>query len=74
MFNIYADADPEEMVTVGGQAVSLRTAVRRYIAAREETLNTTGIVVGVVAREVGKIPGSLIPADMDILAELERFR
>ena len=74
MFDPYADADPEELVTLGGQAMSLRTAVRRYVKAREETLGTTHVIAGIVARGVGKEPGSFLPADMDRLAELERFR
>lgn len=74
MADRYADADPDETVSVGGQAMSLRTAVRRWIKAREETRGTPNIITGITPREAGREPGSFLPEDMDKLAEMERFR
>ena len=74
MTDRYADADPDEIVTVGAQAMSLRTAVRRWVKAREETQGTSLVITGITPREVGKQPGSFLPDDMDRLAEMDRFR
>ena len=75
MSDLYPDADPEEFVTVVSVgAMTLRSAVRRYIAARETALATGGVLMTMVAREVGKDPASFDVNDLEKLAEMERFR
>ncbi len=75
MADRFADADPEEFVTVVGVGpMTLRTAVKGYVAARENALGTGGVLLTMVAREVGKDPATFEPADLDALAEVDRFK
>ena len=70
MIDRCTDAEPDEIVNMGSQAMSLRTAVRRWI----EVCDTPGIRFPLITREVGKEPASFGPGDLDKLAEMERFR
>lgn len=75
MTDRYANAEPEEFVNVVGVGpMTLRSAVRGYMAAREKAQGTRGVLLTMVAREAGKEPATFEPADMDELAELDRFR
>lgn len=75
MADCYADANPEEFVTVVGVGpMTLRTAVKGYVAAREKAAGTAGVLLTVVAQEAGKEPASFDPNDLDGLAEMEGFR
>ena len=67
----YADADPEESVTVTGVGpMTLRRAVRKYEDWREHH----GLSLVLVYREAGKEPSMLDMADLSRLAEMERFK
>ena len=67
----YADADPEEMVTVEGVgAVTLRRAVHKYGDWSEHH----GLGLVLVYRNDGKEPPTFDMADLEKLAKLDRFR
>ena len=71
MAETYADADPEEAVTVTGVCpMTLRRAVRKYEDWREHH----GLPLVLVYREAGKEPAMFDMADLGRLADLERFR
>ena len=71
MPDAYADADPEEGVTVTGVGpMTLRRAVRKYVDWREHH----GLPLVVVYREAGKQPSMFDMGDLSRLAEMERFR
>ena len=71
----YADADPDEIVTVLGLgSMSLRNAVRRCAPRKEEERGTAGVLLPLVARRVGKRPNAYDVNDFHKLAEMERFR
>lgn len=70
MTDRYDDAEPNEMINMGSQAMSLRTAIRRWTEARK----VRGHRAPLVTRETGKDPASFGPDDLDRLAEMERFR
>ncbi len=71
MANRYADADPEEAVTVTGVgAMTLRRAVHKRVDWREHH----GLTLVLVYRGAGKDPTSFDAGDLDRLAELEQFR
>ena len=67
----YADADPEEAVTVTGVGpMTLRRAVRKCDDWREHH----GLKLVLVYREAGKDPTMYDMADLGRMAEMERFR
>lgn len=67
----YADADPDETVTVTGVGpMALRRAVRKYLSWREDH----GLEAVVVFRKAGKEPPEFDIADLSRLADLERFK
>ena len=71
MTDRYADADPEETVTVTGVgSMTLRRAVRKYEDWREHH----GLGLVLVYRDVGKDPSFFDIADLSRLAEMDRFR
>ena len=71
MVDRYADADPEETVTVTGVGpTTLRRAVRKSDDWREHH----GLPLVVVYREAGKEPSMFDMGDLGRLAEMERFR
>ena len=71
MAETYADADPEEPVTVTGVgSMTLRRAVRKCEDWREHH----GLKLVLVYREGGKAPSMFDMADLGRLAEMERFR
>ena len=71
MADPYADADPDEAVTVTGVGpMTLRRAVRKYEDWREHH----GLGLVLVYREAGKEPSLFNMADLSRLAEMERFR
>ena len=71
MADRYADADPEETVTVTGVgAMTLRRAVHKRVDWREHH----GLTLVLIYRGAGKDPASFDAGDLDRLAELERFR
>ena len=71
MADRYADADPEETVTVTGVGpMTLRRAVRKYDDWREHH----GLPLVIVYREGGKEPSMFDMSDLGRLAEMERFR
>ncbi len=69
MAELYADADPDEIVNLGPQPITLRTAVRMRVAQRDQP----GASLMRVFRDVGKTPACYETADFDALAEVERF-
>lgn len=71
MADRYADADPEESITVTGVgSMTLRRAVRKYEDWREHH----GLGLVVVYREAGKEPPLFDMADLSRLSETGRFR
>lgn len=67
----YADANPDEPVTVTGVGpMTLRRAVRKCEDWREHH----GLGLVLVYREAGKEPSMFDMADLGRLAEMERFR
>lgn len=71
MADDYPDAHPEEFVVVVGLGpMTLRTAVRMWAEASK----VPGVRLTMVAREGSKDPSSFEPADLDRLADMERFR
>ncbi|MGI4764814.1 MAG: hypothetical protein ACRYGP_07075 [Janthinobacterium lividum] len=71
MTDRYADADPEETVTVTGVGpMTLRRAVRKCDDWRDHH----GLPLVVVYREAGKEPSLFDMGDLGRLAEAERFR
>lgn len=71
MADDYADADPDEAVTVTGVGpMTLRRAVRKCEDWREHH----GLKLAVVYRQGGKAPSMFDMADLGRLAEIERFR
>ena len=67
----YADADPEEAVTVTGVGpMTLRRAVRKHEDWREHH----GLSLVLVYRGAGKEPFTFDMADLGRLAEMERFK
>ncbi len=71
MADTYADASPEETVTVAGVgAMTLRRAVRKCDDWREHH----GLGLVLVYREAGKEPPMFDMADLNRLAEVERFK
>ena len=71
MANRYADADPDEPVTVTGVgAMTLRRAVHKRVDWREHH----GLALVLVYREAGKEPTIFDAGDLDRLAELDPFR
>jgi hypothetical protein len=71
MADRYADADPDEAVTVTGVGpTTLGRAVRKHVSWREEH----GLTLVIVYRAPGKVPATFDAADLDRLAELDRFK
>ena len=71
MTDRYADADPEETVTVEGVGyMTLRRAVRKYDDWREHH----GLGVVLVYCDAGKEPSFFDMVDLSRLAEKERFK
>lgn len=71
MADTYADADPDEAVTVTDVGpMTLRRAVRKCEDWREHH----GLRLAVVYREPGKVPATFDMGDLGRLGELERFR
>ena len=71
MAEIYADVDPEEMVTVTGVGpMTLCRAVRKFDDWRDHH----GLKMVIVYREAGKEPTTFDMGDLGRLAETERFR
>ena len=71
MSHRYADADPDETVTVTDVgSMTLRRAVHKYEDWREHH----GMPLVTVYREPGKLPPTFDIADLGHLAETERFR
>ena len=71
MTDRYADADPEETVTVEGVgSMTLRRAVHKYDDWREHH----GLSLALVYREAGKEPSTFDMADLSRLSETERFK
>ncbi|MGI3901714.1 MAG: hypothetical protein ACRYGP_22730 [Janthinobacterium lividum] len=71
MADHYADADPEETVTVTGVGpMTLRRAVKKYDDWREHH----GLPLVLVYREAGKEPPLFDMGDLGRLAEVERFK
>ena len=71
MADPYADADPDEAVTVTGVGpMTLRRAVHKYEDWREHH----GLGMVLVYRESGKEPSMFEMVDLSRLAEMERFR
>ncbi len=71
MTDRFADADPEEIVTVTGVGpMTLRRAVRKSDDWREHH----GLSLSLVYRDAGKDPPFFEMADLSRLAEIERFR
>ncbi|MCW6508697.1 hypothetical protein [Lichenifustis flavocetrariae] len=69
MTDTYEDAEPDETVFVSGVGnMSLRSAVRRYLEAREH-----GLLVSLF-RDAGKMPSVFDAVDVERLSKLKRFR
>jgi hypothetical protein len=66
-----ANADPEEFIVVVGLGpITLHTAVRMWAAASR----VPGAFIAPVAREAGKELATFEAAELNRLAEMERFR
>ena len=71
MADRYADAEPDETVTVTGVGpMTLRRAVRKCDDWREHH----GLPLVLVCREAGKEPSTFDTGDLNRLAELDRFK
>ena len=71
MADRYADAEPDEAVTVTGVGpMTLRRAVRKHDDWREHH----GLPRGLVYREAGKEPPTFDMGDLSRLSEVDRFR
>lgn len=71
MADRYADAEPDETVTVTGVGpMTLRRAVRKCDDWREHH----GLSLVLVYRGAGKEPPTFDMGDLDRLSEMERFR
>ena len=71
MADRYADADPDEIVSVTGVGpMTLRRAVRKQDDWREHH----GLALVVVYRDAGKEPSVFDAGDLSRLAEMERFK
>lgn len=71
MGEAYADADPDEAVTVTGVGpMTLRRAVHKFDDWREHH----GLPLAIVYRDIGKEPTIFDMGDLGRLAEMERFK
>ena len=74
MADRYADADPDESVSVGGQTMTLRKAVKRHVEMQERARAGLATTPVLVFRDAGKVPSKFDAEDLGRLADAERFR
>jgi hypothetical protein len=65
------DFDPDEIVTVDGPYISLRTAVLRYVAKKAAGQPLLPVMVH---REAGKTPATLDAEHLEALSKLPEFQ